>query len=87
MKGDYIRDSLYTIPFGWRLTDDQYEVASAINGATYICINPYSGPYPIIDVISGETIEAYSDFWPYGAYPGDGTSRPFGYFSFTFTVA
>lgn len=82
MKGSYISQILQEIPFGWRLPDANYEIASALSGATFISINPIAGPYPIIDVISGEswtTIGGYSGsdeaFWPYGAYPYGGTDE------------
>jgi len=92
MKGSYIKDSLQTIPFGWRIKDTSYEVASAFNGATYISINPVAGPYPIIDVIEGETWDEYSGdnpyaFWPYNGYPTEGyVTRPFARFSIFWEV-
>lgn len=91
MKGSYISSSLPEIPFGFRLIDDISEQASALDGATYISINPVAGPYPIVDVIGGETWDPYSGpdlgtdpypWWPYGAYPGEGASAPFASFSF-----
>lgn len=82
MKGSYISQALQEIPFGWRLPDTEYENASALSGATFISINPIAGPYPIIDVIGGETwtgTGGYSgdddSFWPYGAYPYGGTDE------------
>ncbi len=90
MKGSYISDSLQEVPFGWRIIDGTYEQASAIDGATYISINPVAGPYPIVDVIGGETWDPYSGldlgaypypFWPYGGYPTSGASSPFAHFS------
>lgn len=85
MKGSYISDSLQEIPFGWRIVDDTYEQASAIDGATFISINPVAGPYPIVDVIGGDTWDDYSGgddaWWPYSGYPGAGASAPFGGFS------
>jgi hypothetical protein len=94
MKGSYINSSLQEIPFGWRLVDDTYEQASAIDGATYISINPIAGPYPIIDVIGGETWDPYSGdlgeepypWWPYGDYPGSGVGSPFAYWSIKWEV-
>ncbi len=92
MKGSYITDSLQEIPFGWRILDDNYTEASAISGATFISINPVAGPYPIVDVIGGDTWDPYSGpeeidpWWPYGAYPGDGVSAPFGRFAIFWEV-
>jgi hypothetical protein len=94
MKGSYISASLLEIPFGWRIMDDTYEQASAIDGATYISINPVAGPYPIVDVIGGDTWDPYSGFesdgaypfWPYGDYPTDGASAPFGVWSLSWTI-
>ena len=86
MKGSYINTELQDIPFGYRIKDDTYEVASAINGATFITINPVAGPYPIVDVIAGDTWDYTGDFWPYGAYPTSGVSRPFAHFSLYWVV-
>ena len=86
MKGSYINDSLQEIPFGWRLKDSRYEVASAINGATFITINPVSGPYPIVDVIGGEVWDNDEGTWPYGPYPTTDVSRPFAHFSFSWDL-
>jgi len=88
MKGSYISDSLGEIPFGWRIPDGSEDPASAIDGATYISINPVAGPYPIIDVIAGETWLPYSGpitmdpepFWPYSYGHEEGVSNPFGRF-------
>ena len=95
MKGTYISDSLQEIPFGWRIIDDTYDQASAIDGATYISINPVSGPYPIVDVIGGETWDPYSGpdlgsepypWWPYDAYPGEGVASPFARWSISWNI-
>ena len=87
MKGSYINSSLQDIPFGWRVRDDNYEVASAVNGVTYLCINPVAGPYPIVDIIGGQTWH-YEDWWlGYGPYPVSGASRPFAYFTLCWNIA
>ncbi len=94
MKGSYISNSIDEIPFGWRVVDDTYAQASAINGATYISINPVAGPYPIVDVISGETWEDYEigpndgayPFWPYDGYPDGGVTAPFAQFSLSWNI-
>jgi len=71
MRGEYIKNNLNAIPFGWRIKDTTYEVASAFGGATYISINPFAGPYPIVDVIAGETWDPYCGFDPYSFWPYD----------------
>jgi hypothetical protein len=86
MKGSYISDALLDIPFGWRLPDDDYDVASALDGATYISINPVSGPYPIVDVIGGDNWDPYvtdgpPPFFPDSGYPVVGIPKPFAQFS------
>lgn len=87
MKGSYVNDSLQEIPFGWRLTGAGYDVASAVDGATYITINPVAGPYPIVDIIGGETWDYTDDFWPYGAYPGSGeVIAPFALLSLSWNI-
>lgn len=88
MKGVYVNDALQRIPFGLRVPDDTYLVASAIGGATFISINPFAGPYNIVDVIAGETLtweefDPYTYSYPYGTYD---VSRPFAYFTFKFTI-
>lgn len=64
-----------TIPFGWRLLDDNNNEAAGLDGATFITINPFSGPYNIVDIINdtGET-----DEW---------ASAPFRTLSFSFTIS
>jgi hypothetical protein len=87
MKGSYVNSSLQEIPFGWRLTGAGYDVASAVEGATYITINPVAGPYPIVDIIGGETWDYTDDFWPYGAYPASGeVTAPFALLSLSWNI-
>jgi hypothetical protein len=94
MKGSYISSLLQEIPFGWRVKDDSYTYASAIDGATFININPVAGPHPIVDVIAGDTWDPYSGplgtgsvpWWPYGTYPESGVSAPFAHFSLVWNI-
>ena len=73
MKGEYISEALRKVPFGWRIPDDNYNVASALNKATFITINPVAGPYPILDVIAGESWDDYPIPWGlYSGYSGYG---------------
>lgn len=61
MRGTYIEaGDKANIPFGWRLYDADYTIASAITAGTYLGINPRAGAYPIIDVIGGETWDGTS---------------------------
>jgi hypothetical protein len=84
MKGEYVSDTLRKIPFGWRIFDDSYEYASAINGATWITINPVAGPHPIIDVIAGDTWQPSGPDYDYaGNYE---VTAPFAYLSLYFSV-
>lgn len=81
MKGTYIEAGKSRIPFGWRLYDSDYDVASSITAGTYISINPRAGVYPIIDVIMDET-------WS-GTTPSDTSAEaeyPFGRVHFVFTI-
>jgi hypothetical protein len=59
LLGEYVNDYMQKIPFGWKLPTDDDNIAAGLNGATFITINPHSGPYKIIDLIHGNT----SDDW------------------------
>lgn len=52
MLGEYINQLSQKIPFGWKLPSENDNVASGLNGATFITINPYSGPYEILDLVN-----------------------------------
>jgi hypothetical protein len=61
MLGIYINDMNQEIPFGWKIIGED-NVAAVLNGATFITINPFSGPYPIIDLVdSGEETGDWAD--------------------------
>lgn len=68
MKGSYVVGTLET-PFGWRLPDDLSTTSSGLNGANFISINPVAGPYPIVNILDGET-------WITGT-PTEVTNAPF----------
>jgi hypothetical protein len=53
MLGVYVNDMDQEIPFGWKITGLDNK-AAALNGATFITVNPFSGPYPIIDFVTDE---------------------------------
>jgi len=73
MLGVYINEYLQKIPFGWKLPTDTDNVAAGLNGITFITINPFAGPYKIIDLVHGTT----SDDW---------ASDPFNSLGFQFNV-
>lgn len=52
MLGVYTNEEGQKIPFGWKIISELDIVSSAINGATFITINPSSGPYPILDLVN-----------------------------------
>jgi hypothetical protein len=53
MLGEYINALSQKIPFGWKLVSENDNIASGLDGATFITINPYSGPYEILDLVGG----------------------------------
>ena len=61
MLGVYTNESGEKIPFGWKIITDTDNVASAINGVTFITINPSSGPYPILDLVNNNPSTEYAD--------------------------
>lgn len=52
MLGVYTNELGVKIPFGWKIQTDTDNVASAINGVTFVTINPADGPYQILDLVS-----------------------------------
>jgi len=55
LLGEYVNEYMQKIPFGWKLPSDTDNIA-----ATFITINPHSGPYKIIDLVEGETNEDWA---------------------------
>lgn len=50
LLGEYINEQLYKIPFGWKLYESiDKNHAAGLDGATFLTINPHSGPYKIVD--------------------------------------
>lgn len=76
LLGEYVNDQLYKIPFGWKFYDDMSnQYASGLDGATFLTINPHSGPYQIIDMVLDSNGDGLADFLdPYG-YPYGRTGR------------
>jgi hypothetical protein len=72
MLGIYVRDDLKKVPIGWQLEGTD-SIASMLNTSTFITINPYCGPYEIIDLVNQET----TDTW---------ASAPFRTVNFSFEV-
>jgi hypothetical protein len=75
MLGVYINSLGEKVPFGWKLIEDDNNVAAALDGATFITINPFSGPYPIIDLVDNTGLT------------GDWADAPFRVANFTFTIS
>jgi hypothetical protein len=61
LLGEYVNSLGQKVPFGWKLYTDTDNVAAGIDGATFITINPHSGPYNIIDLVGGQTSEDWAD--------------------------
>lgn len=53
MLGEYISSKLGTIPYGWKLTEENNNYAASLNGVTFLTVNPQHGPYEILDLING----------------------------------
>jgi hypothetical protein len=62
LLGEYLKDT-QKIPYGWKLLSDLDNVAAGIDGATFITINPYSGPYQILDLVYDTTPQGAPDGW------------------------
>ena len=60
LLGEYVNEYMQKIPFGWKLPTDTDNVAAGLNGATFITVNPHSGPYKIIDLVHGEASEDWA---------------------------
>lgn len=52
LLGEYINSLGEKIPFGWKIIGLD-NVAAGLNGATFITINPHSGPYEVLDLVGG----------------------------------
>jgi len=55
LLGEYINDLGKKVPFGWKILGDDDNVAAGLNGATFITVNPHSGPYNILDLVGEST--------------------------------
>ena len=78
LLGEYIAANLDKIPFGWKLLDDLNNIAAGLDGATFITINPTSGPYQILDLVNGTSPDAPPDGW---------AQAPFKSLGFLFQIA
>ena len=74
LLGEYV-STLGNIPFGWKIIDDNNNVAAGLDGATFVTINPHTGPYEIVDLVGGT-----------GA-TGDWADAPFRSLGFGFAMA
>jgi hypothetical protein len=59
MLGVYVRDDLKKSPIGWKIKGTDI-VSSMLNTSTFITINPYSGPYEIIDLVNQESTNTWA---------------------------
>jgi hypothetical protein len=73
LLGEYVNELGQKIPFGWKILGDLDNVAAGLDGATFITINPHSGPYEILDLVNGGTT-------------GEWASAPFKSVGFQFEV-
>lgn len=55
LLGEYVNSLMQKVPFGWKLPTDTDNVAAGLNGATFITVNPHSGPYKIVDLVNNTT--------------------------------
>lgn len=60
LLGEYINEQLQKIPYGWKLFSDTDNFAAGLNGATFLTINPTTGPYKTLDLINGTTPEEWA---------------------------
>lgn len=61
LLGEYIVNNITKIPYGWKIISDLDNVAAGLDGATFLTINPHSGPYRILDHITGTTPTDWAD--------------------------
>ena len=93
LLGEYVNEQLYKIPFGWKLYQDgDRNHAAGLDGATFLTINPHSGPYQIIDLVidsDGNGIPDYFDPYTYQdqSFTGEWASAPWSGISFKIYVA
>ncbi len=63
LLGEHVLNQVYTMPFGWKLYETAAKNhAAGLDGATFLTINPHSGPNEIIDW----TIDANNNEIPEG---------------------
>jgi len=74
LLGEYVNTLDLLVPFGWKVLGDDDNVAAGLDGATFITVNPHSGPYDIIDLVGGTGLT------------GDFASAPDRTISFGFTI-
>jgi len=60
LLGEYVNDLGEKIPFGWKILGDLDNVAAGIDGATFLTINPHSGPYEILDLVNGGSTDEWA---------------------------
>lgn len=60
LLGVYTDSLLRNIPFGWKLRSDIDNISAGLDGATFISINPRSGPYEILDLIHSTATDTWA---------------------------
>jgi hypothetical protein len=75
LLGEHVLNQVYTMPFGWKLYESATNnYAAGLDGATFITINPHSGPYEIIDWsvdMNNNDIPDYLEMYGTDYYTGD----------------
>jgi hypothetical protein len=63
LLGEYVNEQLQKVPFGWKIYQDKdHNHAAGLGGATFLTINPHSGPYQIIDCVRDYTTDEWSSY-------------------------
>lgn len=74
LLGEHVSEQLQKVPFGWKIYQDRDKNhAAGLGGATFLTINPHSGPYQIIDVFSeggNDLIPEYTGEWASASWSG-----------------
>jgi hypothetical protein len=61
LLGEYVNSLAQKVPFGWKILTDTDNVAAGIDGATFITVNPHSGPHNILDLVNSTTSDDWAD--------------------------
>jgi hypothetical protein len=61
LLGVYVNDLTQQVPFGWKFMTDTDNIAAGFNGATFITVNPHSGPYNVLDLVNNTSSDDWAD--------------------------